>query len=170
MRRLPLVLALGLSASLPGAALEVIWDAGGEPIGPYLARLALRDVRAIRAVGVPIAGSDRTYSLKQHLPIRSPSLTPGPVEARYHPTRLLQPVFLVGADPGSLAWLEANRERLKHLHAIGMLVQAENEAELSQAIAAAQGLPLIPASGEAFATALGISHYPVLITREGFEP
>ncbi|MGH8624141.1 MAG: DUF2859 domain-containing protein [Gammaproteobacteria bacterium] len=51
-----------------------------------------------------------------------------------------------------------------------MLVQAENEAELNRAIAAAQGLPLIPASGEAFATALGIGHYPVLITREGFEP
>ncbi|MGH8655783.1 MAG: PFL_4695 family integrating conjugative element protein [Gammaproteobacteria bacterium] len=170
MRRVPLVLALALSASLPGAALEVIRDAGGEPIGPYLARLAPRDVRAIRPVGVPIARSDRTYSLKQHLPIRSPSLTPGPVEARQLSTRFLQPLFLVGADPRSLAWLEANRERLKQLRAIGMLVQAENEAELKAAMAVARGLPLIPASGEAFATALGVRHYPVLVTREGFEP
>ncbi|MGH8471354.1 MAG: PFL_4695 family integrating conjugative element protein [Gammaproteobacteria bacterium] len=170
MRRVPLVLALGLSAGLPCAALEVIRDAGGEPIGPYLARLALRDVRAIRPVGAPIARSDRTYSLKPHLPIRSPSLTPEPFKARQLSTRFLQPLFLVGADKESLQWLEANAERLKHVRAIGILVQAETQTEVTQAIAAAHGLPLIPASGEAFAETLGIRHHPVLITREGFEP
>jgi len=170
MRRVPLVLALGLSASLPCAALEVIRDAGGEPIGPYVGRLVARDDPAMQRGGVRLPLGDRTYSLTHHLPIRSPGLSPGTVEARHRPTRLLQPVFLVGADPQSLAWLEANRERLKHLRAIGMLVQAENEAKIEQAIAAAHGLPLIPASGEAFATALGISHYPVLITREGIQP
>ncbi|MGH8584741.1 MAG: PFL_4695 family integrating conjugative element protein [Gammaproteobacteria bacterium] len=170
MTRVPLVLAVGLSASLPGAALEVIRDAGGEPIGPYLARLAPEASHGNQSRQAPAAHPGRAYRLTQHLPIRSPSLSSGAVQARHRPTRLLQPVFLVGADPRSLAWLEANHERLKQLHAIGMLVQAENEAELNRAIAAAQGLPLIPASGEAFATALGIGHYPVLITREGFEP
>ncbi len=171
MRMDLLVLALGLSASLPSAAaLEVIRDAGGEPIGPYLMRLAPRQPQAISTVGMPAAWPDRSYSLNQYLPIRSPSLSSGTVEARHRPTRLLQPVFLVGADPRSLAWLEANRERLKQMRAIGMLVQAESEAPLTQAIAAAQGLPLIPASGEAFATVLGLRHYPVLITPEGIEP
>ncbi|MGH8647539.1 MAG: PFL_4695 family integrating conjugative element protein, partial [Gammaproteobacteria bacterium] len=144
--------------------------AGGEPIGPYLARLAPRASHGHQPQQPPAAQSGRAYPLAHHLPIRSPSLSPGTVEARHHPTRLLQPLFLVGTDPRSLAWLEANRERLEQMGAIGMLVQADNEAELKQAIAAAQGLPLIPASGEAFATALGIRHYPVLITREGFEP
>ena len=170
MRMEPLVLALALSASLPCAALEVIRDAGGKPIDPYLARLAPQASHGDRSRPAPAAQSDRAYRLTQHLPIRSPSLSSGAVEARHHPTRLLQPVFLVGADPRSLAWLEANRERLKHLRAIGMLVQAETQTELKQAIEAAQGLALIPASGEAFATALGIRHYPVLITREGFAP
>ncbi len=170
MRRAPLVLALALSASLPCAALEVIRDAGGEPIGPYLARLAPQASHGHQSRQAPTAQSGQAYRLTHHLPIRSPSLTSGAVEARHRPTRLLQPVFLVGADPRSLAWLEANHERLKQMRAIGMLVQAESEAELKQAIAAAQGLPLIPASGEAFATALEISHYPVLITREGIEP
>ncbi|MGH8645542.1 MAG: PFL_4695 family integrating conjugative element protein [Gammaproteobacteria bacterium] len=152
------------------AALEVIHDAGGEPSGPYLARLAPRNAHAIRRIRTPIARPDWTYSLKQHLPIRSPSLTPGPVEARQEPTRLIQPLFLVGADPESLRWLDAHRERLQQLGAAGMLVQAETEAELKAVTEAAQGLPLIPASGEAFAQPLGLTHYPVLITREGLGP
>ncbi len=170
MRRVPLVLALALSASLPCAALEVIRDAGGEPIDPYLARLASQASHGDQSGQAPSTQPGQVYRLAHHLPIRSPSLTSGAVEARHRPTRLLQPVFLVGADPRYLAWLEASRERLKHMRAIGMLVQAENEAEITQAMGAVQGLPLIPASGEAFATVLGIRHYPVLITREGFEP
>ena len=82
----------------------------------------------------------------------------------------MQPLFLVGADPESLRWLDANRERLRQLGAVGMLVQAENESELKAVTEAAHGLPLIPASGEAFAEPLGLSHYPVLITREGLWP
>ncbi|MGH8538077.1 MAG: PFL_4695 family integrating conjugative element protein [Gammaproteobacteria bacterium] len=82
----------------------------------------------------------------------------------------MQPLFLVGADPESLRWLDANRERLKQLGAVGMLVQAETEAELKAVTEAAHGLPLIPASGEAFAERLDVAHYPVLITREGVEP
>ncbi len=170
MRRVPLVLASALSASLPCAALEVIRDVGGEPICRYLDRLAPQASHGNQPRPAPAAHPVRTYGLTQHLPIRSPSLSSGAVEARHRPTRLLQPVFLVGTDPRSLAWLETNRERLKQMRAIGMLVQAENEAELKQAMAAAQGLPLIPASGEAFATALGIRHHPVLITTEGIEP
>ncbi|MGH8491072.1 MAG: PFL_4695 family integrating conjugative element protein [Gammaproteobacteria bacterium] len=159
-----------LAAAGEAAALEVIHDGGGEPIGPYLARLVPPDAHAIRRIRAPSARPDRAYSLKQYLPIRSPSLTPGPVEARQEPTRLMQPLFLVGADPESLRWLDANRERLKQLNAVGMLVQAETEAELKAVTEAAHGLPLIPASGEAFAQPLGLTHYPVLITREGVEP
>lgn len=151
MRRVPAMLCL--LASVPCTALEVIRDAGGEPIAPYLMRLAPRG-EALRPIRTPIARPDRSFNLIKHLPIRSPSLTPGLVEARERPTRLLQPVFLVGADERSLRWLEANRERLKQLNAIGMLVQAE----------------IIQASGEAFAAELRLRHYPVLITREGIAP
>ncbi len=159
-----------LAAAGEAAALEVIHDGGGEPIGPYLARLLPRDSYAIRRIRVSHASTDRAYSLTHYLPIRSPSLTPGPIEARRIPTRLTQPLFLVGADPESLRWLDANRERLQQLGAVGMLVQAETEAELKAVTEAAQGLPLIPASGEAFAQPLGLTHYPVLINREGVEP
>lgn len=164
MSGLPAMLCLVTSMSC--AALEVIHNAGGEPIARYLIRLTPR-AEAVRSVRTPIARPDRTYSLIKHLPIRSPSLTPGLVEARETPTRLLQPVFLVGADERSLQWLEANHGRLKQLHAIGMLVQAETKHELNAVSEIAQGLPLILASGEAFAAEIGVRHYPVIITREG---
>ncbi len=163
-------LALCLAASGPATALEVIQDTGGEPIAPYLARLAPPVPATRKPPGTRLKRAVRTVSLAHYLPVRSPSLSPGPVEARRAPTRLVQPLFLVGADPGSLRWLEANRERLKQLHAIGMLVQAETEADLEAVTAAAEGLPLLPASGEAFAAELQIRHYPVLITREGIGP
>jgi integrating conjugative element protein (TIGR03765 family) len=165
MRRTPLVLCF--AASLPIAALLVIRDAGGEPIAP-------RNAQAMQARVAPLVRPGLTYGLgeplKHYLPIRSPSLTPGPAEARRLTTRFLQPLFLVGSDPESLRWLAANRERLTQLHAVGMLVQAETMAEVQAVTAVAQGLPLLPASGEAFAAELRIPHYPVLITREGIGP
>ena len=164
------VFALCLAVNGPVPALEVIRDAGGEPIAPFLARLAPPVPAPRQPLGTPFTRADRTVSLAHYLPVRSPSLSPGPVEARRAPTRFVQPLFLLGADPGSLRWLDENRERLKQLHAIGMLVQAEAEADLEAVTAAAQGIPLIPASGEAFAEALQIRHYPVLITREGIGP
>ncbi len=147
--------ALWLVVSLPSAALEVIRYAGGEP-------------------SAPLALTEPTFSsaepLKQYLPIRSPSLTRGPAEARKLTTRFLQPLFLVGSDLDSLRWLEANRARLARMHAIGLLVQAETPAEVQAVTAAAHGFQLLPASGEVFAAELGIRHYPVLITREGIGP
>jgi integrating conjugative element protein (TIGR03765 family) len=164
------VFALCLAVSGPATALDAIRDAGGEPIAPYLARLAPPIPAPRQPLGTPFTRADRTVSLAHYLPVRSPSLSPGPVEARRAPTRLVQPLFLLGADPESIRWLEANRDRLRQLHAIGMLVQAETESDLEAVTVAAQGIPLIPASGEAFAEALQVRHYPVLITREGIRP
>ena len=67
------------------AALEVIHDGGGEPIGPYLARLVPRDAHAIRRLRAPSARPDRAYSLKPYLPIRSPSLNPAPLKLVKNP-------------------------------------------------------------------------------------
>ncbi len=164
------VLALCLAVSGPVPAVEVIRDAGGEPIAPYLARLPPSVPAPRQPLSTPVTRANRTVSLAHYLPVRSPSLSPGLVEARRAPTRLVQPLFLVGADPGSLRWLDEHRGRLRQLHAIGVLVQAETESDLEAVTAAAGGLPLIPASGEAFAEALQVWHYPVLITREGIGP
>ena len=50
-----------------------------------------------------------------------------------------------------------------------MLVQAETQEDLRAIARLAGGLPIMPASAADIATALGISHYPVLITPQGIE-
>jgi len=45
------------------------------------------------------------------------------------------------------------------------------EAETVEAIAAlGGGLPILPASASDIAAAVGLTHYPVLITAKGIEP
>ena len=51
-----------------------------------------------------------------------------------------------------------------------MLVEAETLADLEAIAALAGGLPILPASASDIAAALGLTHYPVLITPEGIAP
>jgi len=51
-----------------------------------------------------------------------------------------------------------------------MLVEAETVADLEAIAALAGGLAILPASASDIATALGLSHYPVLINAEGIAP
>jgi integrating conjugative element protein (TIGR03765 family) len=81
-----------------------------------------------------------------------------------------RPFFLIGSDTRSRQWLEDNRDRLKALGAMGMLVQADTVEDLRAIADLAQGLPILPASASDIARALGITHYPVVITAHGIEP
>jgi integrating conjugative element protein (TIGR03765 family) len=80
-----------------------------------------------------------------------------------------RPFFLIGSDPRSRQWLIKHRERLKAIGAVGMLVQAETVADLQATDNLSGGLPITPASGADIAKALGVSHYPVLVTSQGIE-
>jgi integrating conjugative element protein (TIGR03765 family) len=53
--------------------------------------------------------------------------------------------------------------------AVGMLVQAETREDLQAVADLADGLPILPTSASDIAKALGISHYPVLISAHGVE-
>lgn len=97
------------------------------------------------------------------LPIRSPGLSPGPVTSRTLTLPIVQPLFLIGADDLSKAWLAGHRSRLEALGAVGMLVEAEVVADLEAIAELAGNLPIIPASGADIARALGLTHYPVCI-------
>ena len=66
-------------------------------------------------------------------------------------------------------WLRAYRTRLAEIGAVGMLVEAETLDDLRAIAAIAEGLPILPASASDVAEALGLSHYPVLITKDGQE-
>jgi len=117
----------------------------------------------------PALETPKTLTLDELLPIETPTLIPGPVEPRHITLPLHQPLFLIGSDARSRAWLAQNRERLKQLHAVGMLIEARTRADLEAIAAIADGLPITPASATDIAELLDLIHYPVLITRTGIE-
>ena len=53
--------------------------------------------------------------------------------------------------------------------AVGMLVQADTLEDLRRVAQMAGGLAILPASATDIAKALGIRHYPVLISSHGIE-
>ncbi len=151
------------------AELTVIYDSGNtKPITPYLEAFRPADEMPQRsqASATPQQGAADAKAL---LPINSPGLTPGQVQARRHHKPFSRPFFLIGSDDRSRQWLVQYHDRLKEIGAVGMLVQAETLEDLRTIARLADGLSITPASADDIAKALGISHYPVLITLQGIE-
>ena len=163
-------IVIGLSPALAGAALTVIYDSGDtQPIAPFLddAFESSETTAPQRpAIQSPQLGAADLAFL---LPIRSPGLTPGPVQPKTHGRPFARPFFLIGSDSFSRQWLLEHRERLKEIGALGMLVQADTMDDLQATAKLAAGLSVMPASASDIAKALGLSHYPVLITPNGIE-
>jgi integrating conjugative element protein (TIGR03765 family) len=156
-----------LFPALVAAELTVIHDSGDtRPLAPLLEAVGAK---------VPPGGerTDASYpalgaaTIECLLPIRSPGLTPGQVERRPVNQRFARPFFLVGSDRVSRDWLAKNRAELVRIGAVGMLVQAETADDLRVVAELANGLPILPAPATDIATALGLSHYPVLISAKG---
>ena len=153
---------------LAWAEVTVIFDNGHtRSLAPYLEILESSERSAIQpTTNDPRLGAAEIQAL---LPIRSPGLSPGPVQSRAHNRPFARPFFLIGSDPKSRQWLITHRERLKAIGAVGMLVQADTLEDLQATARLSAGLPIMPASAADIATALGISHYPVLVTAQGIE-
>jgi len=109
-------------------------------------------------------------TIEQFLPVETRSLTVGGVEVERRRTGVSQPFFLVGCDDTSLRWLQENRERLIALRAFGLVVDAPTVEAYRQLESVAQGLVVRPVPADVLAEHLGIRHYPVLITADGFFP
>lgn len=103
------------------------------------------------------------------LPIRSPSLRPGPVEPRANNLPGITALFLIGDDPRSHTWLQQRLPELQHLGAAGLVVNVESAAALQALRERAPGLSLTPAPGDDLAQRLGLNRYPVLITATAIE-
>jgi integrating conjugative element protein (TIGR03765 family) len=81
----------------------------------------------------------------------------------------LQPLFLVGEDLQSLAWLRQRATELQEMGAAGLAVEVADTEALTQIRAAAPGITILPVNGNDIATRLQIEYYPVLITATSLE-
>lgn len=168
------LIGISLCASIAGAELTVIHDSGAtRPLAPYLELFG-----ETPRMGPPARTEKPTENLgaadlSNLLPIRTPGLTPGPVTPR--PLRLpnngtlSRPFFLIGADARSREWFSTHRDRLQAIGAVGMLVQADIEADLAAIAQIADGIPILPAPATDIARALGLEHIPALVSRHGIE-
>ena len=154
---------------LASAALTVIYDSGAtRPIAPFLEAFETSEITPPQnqTTQRQQLGAADPATL---LPVRSPGLTPGPVQPKTHDRPFTRPFFLIGSDALSRQWLLQHRERLKEIGAVGMLIQADTRDDLRAIAKLAAGLSVMPASASDIANALGISHYPVLISPRGIE-
>jgi len=151
------------------AELTVIYDSGNtQPIAPFLEVVESADGIPQQRL-VPTKPQLGAADPKAWLPIQSHGLTPGSVQARSHGRPFARPFFLIGSDTRSRQWLRDHQDRLKEIGAVGMLVQADTLDDLRKIAELADGLSILPASASDIAKALGISHYPVLISARGIE-
>ena len=100
-------------------------------------------------------------------PVRSSSLSPGLVTPRRFATGVTRPLFLLGTDRTSIAWLTANHDRVRQLNAVGLVIEAPNAAAVEALQAIVTDVPLHAVPGNALAAHFGLRHYPVLITANG---
>ena len=158
-----------LMAIIPvSEALTVIYDSGNtQSIIPYLPhRFEQENTQQSRQSVLLKKQKISAYTL----PITTPSLSPGVVTASPKALRYLQqPLFLVGSDERSKDWLIEKREQLIQLGAVGLLIQAEDTKDVEAMVILAQSLHLVPASAEGFAAELGLTHYPILLSNQGWE-
>lgn len=156
------------------SSLIVVYDGGGVSAEPYYRALNLKEREPSRSATAPATEvplpPHRRYAEADFLPVRSTRLTPGTVTPRKINVPGLKPIFLIGDDSRSRAWLRTNARRLKTLRAIGFVAQVESAAALHSLRQLVPDLTLAPASGDDIAQRLGIQHYPVLITAAAIEP
>ena len=164
--RLSWFLGVLLFPTLVAAELVVIHDNGAtRPLAPLLEVIAADEPIGPRADASP--ADLGAANIERLLPIRSPGLALGKVEPQSTNRHFARTFFLIGADSVSRKWLALNRGELLRIGAVGMLVQAETADDLRIIAELANGLPILPAPATDIAAALGLSYYPVLISREG---
>jgi integrating conjugative element protein (TIGR03765 family) len=158
-----------------GQPLVVVEDRGGVSALPYYQALNPQDAGPAQppagtpANPTPPHMGSATSAEAAMLPVRSARLTPGEEPRRVIRAPGLTPLFLVGDDDRSRAWLRQRRAALTELRAVGMVVNVATPEALAALRRLVPGLTLAPASGDDVAQRLGLRHYPVLITATGVE-
>ncbi len=158
-----------LNAAQPPSTLIVVEDRGGTSALPYYEALSLqpREAPVAPPFSLPIPPTGRGEA--DMLPVRTSRMSPGVVSPRVLEAPGLTPLFLVGEDERSIAWLRRNAESLRERKAVGLVVNVQTPEALARLRGIAAGLELAPVSADDLAERLGLQHYPVLITSTGIE-
>ncbi|ENA2701158.1 integrating conjugative element protein [Salmonella enterica] len=142
------------------AALTVVADLGGESTAPLFEAIAPPDdEKSPPAQVVPLESAV--------FPVVSSRLHPGTVISRPLSLPGMTPLFILGDDPQSVHWLAQQRATLKSLNATGLVVNVVSADRLEKLRQHADGLTLLPASGDDLAVRLQLDTYPVLLTDSG---
>lgn len=175
MKRYSLLLLSPLTLAVHAAdqPLIVVEDRGGTSALPYYQSLDPQPDSPSQAlplphVELPLPPGDNA-SEADMLPVRSVLLSPGTIDRRIIQAPGLHPLFLIGEDERSRAWLQRHADTLRGLGAVGLVVNVESPAALNVLRNLAPGIVLSPVSADDLAQRLGIRHYPVLITATGIE-
>lgn len=151
--------------------LIVVDDRGGIPARPYFVAIGMSGVSEAEGY-VTRSGARGPHGIDESdmLPVESPSLTPGYVEARsLSLPEGTTPFFLIGDDELSMTWLQQRGDVLRSLNAVGLAVDVSSSAGLQQIRAVVPEIEIRPVAGDDLAARLGIDHYPVLITSARME-
>ncbi|WP_313054336.1 integrating conjugative element protein [Pseudomonas lopnurensis] len=150
--------------------LIVVEDRGGASALPYYEALKLQPRAGLQSPSIEVPRPPaKPFSETDMLPVRSIRLSPGDVSRRTIEAPGLTPLFLVGDDERSRAWLRQRASRLQALGAMGLAVNVESAQALTALRALVPDLLLSPASGDDLAERLTLHHYPALITATSIE-
>ena len=170
MKQIPLVCySILLLAPFVQAELADVEDMRGDFAHPYLLSTGAQMNHRVppdRAMHADLSAfADEAWIL----PVSSSRLRPGQITPRPLNMPGLQPFFLVGDDPQSLAWLNQHAAKLREMAAAGLAVEVADTEALSRIRAAAPGITILPVNGNDIATRLQIEHYPILVTATSME-
>jgi integrating conjugative element protein (TIGR03765 family) len=154
MSRLVLsVLLFGLVTDIAMAEPIVLADFGGKPL-PWTQDLHAESLPPIPLKRIPFAPA---------YPIRTVGMRPGPVHKKVLPTSAAMPVFVVGYDSQSFAWLHHNKQHLLNTGAHGFVVNVATSQHFARLQEYAAPITLSPVNGDDFHQHLLLTHYPFLI-------
>ncbi|HCF2456882.1 TPA: integrating conjugative element protein [Pseudomonas aeruginosa] len=145
------------------SSLTVVEDRGGVSAAPYYEAISPQP----DASPPPSVSTPRRHAEDDMLPVRTLRLSPGPVAPRQIHAPGLSPLFLVGDDEHSRAWLRRHHQMLRQLKAVGLVVNVESASALRTLRDLVPGLELAPVAADDLAQRLDLTHYPVLITATG---
>lgn len=176
MRQFYLVMVLMAHAilcvlSIPTAnaqtAAIVIHDSGQTlPIAPYLAPLYAEQVPARRrsSANPPLQVATPMSAM---FPLKTTKLSPGKISPTNVKMLMPMPIFVVGDDPQSRAWMTRNSKVLFELQATGIVVQAATEDNFWALRNAYPALRMVPSHGDDLYRTFGLNAYPFLIKTDG---